>query len=219
VIRLTLAAGAEFGRNPRAVALDLVGRIGATGRRTGGVVGLTDPQAGFVTAARRQLASGDPAQLRAYLARELRDRRFDGFVRRAIEAGKPVPASTVDRMTGRYADRLLLLRGETIARTEALTAFNEARDEAFRQAVETAGIEPDAVTKKWDSAADARVRENHAAMNGQRVKFTEPFRSPGGAQMMHPGDTSLGAGAAEIINCRCISTARINHLRAVYRGR
>jgi hypothetical protein len=219
VIRLTLAAGAEFGMNPRAVALDLVGRIGVTGRRTGGVIGLTDPQAGFVTAARRQLLSGEPAQLRAYLTRELRDRRFDGYVRRAIESGRPVPRDVVDRMAGRYADRLLQLRGETIARTEALTAFNEARDETMRQAVETAGIEPEAVTKGWDAAGDARVRETHAAMDGQRVKFTEPFRSPSGALLMHPGDTSLGAGAAEVVACRCVSTARINHLRAVYRGR
>lgn len=218
-IRNTLTAGAQAGRNPRAVALDIVGRLDSTGRRRGGIIGLTEVQSGYVNRARAQLASGDPEQMRDYLTRVRRDARFDGMVRRAIQAGRPVPSDQIDRIVGRYADRLLLLRGETVARTEALAAFNEARDETFRQAVEQADIPAEAFTKVWRSAADGRVREQHAAMNGQRVQFREPFRSPSGAMMMHPGDTSLGAGPSEIINCRCISQARIDHLRAVRRGR
>lgn len=182
------------------------------GRRTGGIVGLTNQQAQFVTNARAQLLSGAPDQMQGYFSRQLRDRRFDGLVRRAMAAGKPVPAADVDRIVARYADRLLALRGETISRTEALAAFNQARDEAFQQAIDTGAIRPQNAVKIWRTAADARVRDAHAAMGGQKVRFDQPFRSPTGALLMHPGDTSRGAGASDIANCRCISVNRIDHL-------
>ena len=219
VIRTLLNEGTMLGRNPRATALELVGRVDVTGRRSGGVIGLTEQQAGYVVAARRELASGDPDQLRHYLTRQRRDRRFDAAVQRAIAAERPVPPAQRARMTARYSDRLLQYRGETIARTEALTAFNAARDEAMRQALEQTGRRPDAATKVWQSAADARVRETHRSMNGQRVDMAAPFRSPSGAHLMFPGDTSLGAGGSEVIGCRCIAQYKIDHLRRPRRGR
>lgn len=212
-IRAAVTQGTMLGRNPRATALDIVGRMSPqTGRRTGGIVGLTSQQAGFVASARAQLLSGDPAQMRAYLTRQRRDARFDATVRRAAAAAQPLPVAEVDRIVGRYADRLLALRGETIARTESLAAFNEARDEAFQQAIDTGAVRPEAAVKIWRTAADGRVRDAHSAMAGQRVRFDQPFRSPTGAQLMHPGDTSRGAGASDIANCRCISMNRIDHL-------
>lgn len=211
-IRTIVAEGTRLGRNPRTTALDIVGRVGQTGRRAGGVVGLTSQQAQFVANARAQLLSGDPEAMRRYLERKARDRRFDGIVRRAIAAERPVAASDVDRITGRYADRLLKLRGENIARTEALTAFNTARDEAYAQAIDTGAVRPENVTKGWSTAGDGRVRDTHAAMNGRRVPFREPFVLPSGARMMYPLDRSLGAPAAEIVNCRCLSVNRIDFL-------
>lgn len=217
-IRLVLREGGMLGRNPKQTALDIVGRVSAqTGRRTGGIVGLSGPQAEYVAAAREELLSGDPEKLKKYLKRKRRDKRLDGAVKRAIKAKKPLKAADVDKLTGRYADRLLLLRGETIARTESLAAFNEARDESVRQAVEAAGLEPEAVTKTWRTSGLKNTRDTHRAMNGQKRQFDQPFRSPSGAQMMHPGDTSLGAGASEIINCACVSFARIDHLRTLRR--
>lgn len=214
VIRAGLAAG----RGPRETALDLVGRIGSTGRRTGGLIGLTTEQAQYVLNAREALLSGDPTQMRTYLERKLRDQRFDATVLRAIEAGKPVAAADVAKITGRYADRLLQLRGENIARTETIGAFNAAREQAFRQAIATGALQAQNVAGIWGATGDIRTRHTHMAMNGQRREFGMPFVSPSGARMHYPGDTSLGAPASEIINCRCTKIYRVDHIAEAQRG-
>lgn len=215
VIRAGLAAG----QGPRETALDLVGRIGGTGRRAGGLIGLTTDQAGYVLNAREALLSGDPAQMRAYFDRKLRDQRFDGIVRRAIAAEQPVAAADVQKITGRYAYRLLQLRGENIARTETIAAFNAAREEAFRQAIATGALQAQNVAGIWGATGDTRTRHTHLAMNGQRREFGIPFVSPSGARMLFPGDTSLGAGPEETINCRCTKIYRVDHVGEVERGR
>lgn len=216
-IRIVVSEGTRLGRNPRQTALDIVGRVDATGRRTGGVIGLTSQQTQYVANARAQLLSGDVEQMRAYLERARRDRHFDGIVRRAIAAEKPVAAADVDRIVGRYADRLLKLRGDTIARTEALTAFSAARHEAYQQAIDL-GVKPENVISTWRTAGDGRVRDTHRAMSGQRRPWGQPFVSPSGAQMMFPGDTSLGAGASEIVACRCVKVVRIDHIAEALGG-
>lgn len=219
VIRIIVAEGTALGQNPRTTALDLVGRIGANGRRSGGVVGLTSQQAQFVANARADLLSGDAARMADYFSRARRDARLDGIVQRAIAEGRAVSAGDVDRIVGRYADRLLQLRGENIARTEAIAAFNEAREEAFRQAVGSGALQQDNVRKVWSATMDGRTRESHAAMDGVEVGLEEAFTSPTGAQLLHPGDTSLGAGAEDVINCRCMTTYRVDQIAEAMRGR
>jgi uncharacterized protein with gpF-like domain len=215
-IRTVVTAGMQAGANPRTTALNIIGRVDpATGRRVGGIVGLSSNQAEFVANARRQLASGDPQQMREYLTRRARDRRLDGIVNRAIAEGRAVRPSDIDKIVDRYSDRLLQLRGETIARTESLAAFNEARDEAFAQLIEEGKVDAQAVTKVWISAGDERTRDAHDEMHEQTVPFAQPFKSPTGAYLMHPGDTSLGAGPEDIINCRCVSENRVDFLRGI----
>lgn len=210
-IRQALVDAMMAGRNPRSTALDIVGRIDRqTQRRTGGIVGLTTAQAGYVARARAELLSGDPAQLRAYLERERRDKRFDRSVAAAIAGTKPLDAAKVARMVARYADALLLLRGETIARTEAMASLHAAQDEAFRQAVDSGAVRADQIRRVWRSAGDWRVRHSHRAMNGDSVGLNETFVAPSGARLRWPGDPT--APAAEIVNCRCHLDVRIDFL-------
>lgn len=213
-----LRQGMIAGRNPRQTALEIVGRIGETGRRSGGLVGLTAQQGQFVANVRAQLASGDPKQMAAYFARNRRDKRLDGIVKRAITAGKPVSQADIDKIAGRYSDRLLALRGEMIARTESITAMNAGREESYRQQIEAGVLAPENVTGTWSATNDRRVRHSHHAMNGQRRQFGQPFQTPSGALMNHPGDTSFGAGPEEIIGCRCVKQYRINLTAEVVRG-
>ena len=208
-IRQTVETGLADGRNPRNVALDLVGRLNRqTGRREGGIVGLTTQQAGYVTNARRQLEELDST----YFQRTLRDKRHDRTVAKAIREGKQLSRADIDRITGRYADRLLAHRGEVMARTESIASLHAGQYEAAQQLVETGKVRADQITKVWDSSGDLRTRPTHAAMDGQAVGLNQPFVSPSGARLMHPHDVSLGAPADEIINCRCFMAIRVRYL-------
>ena len=207
-IRQMLASGLAQGRNPRNVALDVVGRMSG-GRRRGGVIGLTSRQSGFVSNMATELR--DPNAMANYFTRARRDRRFDSIVQRAIRQGRSVSEANINKMTARYADRLLQYRGEVIARTEMLQSTGAARNEALYQMID-AGLPPERATKFWRSARDTRVRDTHEDMNGQDVPSDKPFVSPSGARLMFPGDRSLGAGASEIIQCRCAHEVKIDFI-------
>lgn len=209
-VRQHLATGMEQGRNPRQTALDLVGRVSrASNSRQGGVLGLTAVQERYVASARSELTSGDPAAMRNYLSRGRRDKRFDRTVEKAIREGRPVPAEMVDRITGRYSDGLLNLRGEVIARSETLSSLNGGRNEAMRQAIASGKVDARYVVKRWRATHDGRTRFTHALLDGKEVGFNEPFISASGAHLQYPGDPS--APGREHIGCRCTMELRVDY--------
>ena len=213
MVRSVIRDEIERGVNPRQTALELVGRIDpVTGTRRGGFIGLTSQEAGYVSNAREQLAGGSPADLRAYLQRKARDKRFDHHVQRALETGDPIPNRAVNRMVERYKDRLLKIRGDRIARTEALTSLNAGRKEGFEQLVEKSGVPPERALKIWDATGDGRTRDSHIGMDGQSKPINEPFVSPNGYRLQFPGDAALGAPGSETIQCRCWVKYRIDYL-------
>ena len=68
-------------------------------------------------------------------------------------------------------------------------------------------VENGATTKTWHTERDKRVRPTHKEAELQTVPIWEPF-IVGGAELMFPGDDSLGAPDEELSNCRChLSTA------------
>ncbi|WGM31496.1 phage minor head protein [Brevundimonas sp. NIBR11] len=202
--RASLTDNLARGRNPRQAALDIVGRLNrVTGKREGGVLGLSAPQEAYVRSAREELASADPAALRHYLTRTRRDRRFDRTVTKAIREGVAPPKEIAARALTAYERRLLQLRGETIARVETMTALQRGKRQAFEQAIAAGKISEADVRKAWRSAGDLRVRHTHVMLNGDSAGFNEPFRSASGSLMQHPMDQSLGAGPDEIVGCRC----------------
>lgn len=210
-LRLRMIAGMERAENPRATGLNIIGRVNrVTGRREGGLIGLTSPQMEAAAAARIELASSDPAMLRAYLQRGRRDKRFDRSVMKAIREGKALPKEIAQKAGDRYADRLLALRGETLARTEALASLHAGSHQALLQAVENGAVRADQLRRTWRSASDGRVRHTHRGLSGDTVGLNEPFTSPSGARLMYPGDTSLGAPGSEVIGCRCVVVARVD---------
>ena len=209
-IRETLTTGMARGVNPRSVALDLVGRRGASGSRVGGVVGLTSSQADWVRAYRDELAGDNPL---AALERKLRDKRFDRTVRRYAKLGEPIPAELREKMVAAYKSRALRFRAEALARTEAMAALGESRKQAMQQAVASGALREELITKVWRSARDKRVRDTHAAMDGQVVKLNEKFRSPGGALLDFPGDPSAPVG--EVVNCRCAFETHVDFLAGI----
>lgn len=200
-IQTIVEAGMRAGRNPRSIALDIIGRVDDRGVRSGGIIGLTGQQTKWVANAREELTSVPPDE--NYFTRVQRDKRFDSTVRKAIKEGRGLTPDEVETLSRRYSDNLLQLRGETIARTEAQTALAKSQDEAIRQAIDNGTLRQQDVTKIWDATGDARTRPSHMHLDGQRVGMNEAFTTADGAQLMFPLDTSLGAPASETINCRC----------------
>lgn len=206
-LRQFMSQGLLDGRNPRAVALDIAGRINrVTGRREGGIIGLASNQMDWVRDARLHLSSGDPALMRRYLQLGKRDKSLDRYVRRAIESGRPLPVDVTNRAISRLSDNYLLSRGEAIARTEMMTALSEAQREAYTQAIETGAVERQNIRKIWRASDGPNRRDNHWEMNGESVGFDEPF--PNG--LMYPHDPN--GSAEEVINCRCSMDYRIDFL-------
>lgn len=56
--------------------------------------------------------------------------------------------------------------------------------------------------KKWIDVGDKRERKTHLEVGGITFPIGEPF-SVGDSLLQFPKDTSLGASADEIVNCRC----------------
>lgn len=220
--RRVIADGFARGEGPQTIAIDIAGRVNPiSGRREGGIVGLSDPQVGYVDSMRARLLSGDPDEMMKVLGRfdkdgkwipgtgmTLRDRRYDGAVKRAIAAiakGKsnPLTRDKIDELTAKYSDRLLARRAEDIARTETASGVEMARAEATRQALEKAGLVDDAVTKEWIHQGGIRhARDTHLSMNGKTVDGMEAvFHLPDGSVMLHPHDPA--GGVKNNANCRC----------------
>ncbi len=205
-IQTMLTNGMISGNNPRTTALDIVGRIGRTGRRQGGVIGLTNQQTNFVINAADELVNLDPH----YFTRKLRDRRFDRIVRASIKAGKPLSKAVREKITARYSDRMLKHRGDTIARTETLQALNEASDEALRQIIDDGLAPRNAVVRVWRHSFSANERPGHLRMNGQERGVDESFLNPlTGVPLKHPGN----GPASEVVNCRCFVEHKIDFVR------
>lgn len=208
-IQTVLHNGMVKGANPRETALDIVGRVSpATGRRQGGVLGLTKYQATFVTNAADELDNLNSN----YLTRRLRDKRYDAAVKKAIADGKPLPASLKQTIIGRYEDKLLKMRGDTIARTETLAAINASADEALNQVIEEGLAPPNAVKRIWRHGGySADQRPGHVDMGSMKQE-----RGPGeyfinpvtGVPLLRPGE----GPASEIINCRCYLEHKIDFI-------
>jgi hypothetical protein len=216
-VRAVLEQGVIKGENPRKTAIDIVGTVDPlTKKRTGGVVGLTNNQAGWVRNGTRYLETLDSK----YFNMTLRDKRFDSIVQKAIDGGENLSSSDVNRIMTAYKNRALRYRGETIARTETIQSINRGEFIANKQLVDTGAVSNSAMTKEWDDAGDGKVRSAHRFLankygKNKGIPIDEPFQSNDGQRLMFPGDSSLGASAHEIANCRCRLHVRVNWLAGV----
>jgi hypothetical protein len=201
------------GRGPRATALDIVGRVNrATGRREGGLVGLTQGDIDATRNAMAQLRSGNASQMRQFTARAGVTTRETTLINSYISQGKPVPADLARKLVGRYSDNLLLRRGDRIARTELNGSLHDAQDEGMQQLYDTGKLRKDQVDEEWDAADDGETRPSHAFMDGQKPDADGVFTTGDGFRLRYPTDRSLGAPAKEVIDCRCRKRISINFL-------
>lgn len=212
VVEETLAEEIQAGTSFRRISRILIGERSGNGR-TGGIVGLTPSHAEAVRRARVELQNLDPAVLQRGPV-GVDGRRRGGLngndlrrVRAFIRRGEAIPAADIEAISRRYSDRLLVLRGDMIARTEANAAMNAGRIEAMQQIIDGGRVPPSAVMKVWEATPGDRTRDSHRALNQTAVPWQDVFVSPiTGAILNHPHDENAPPG--ERINCRC--TVRID---------
>ena len=216
-VRMVLQRGMLAGDNPRQTALNIVGKVNrSTGKREGGVIGLTVGQEGWVANTKRYLEQGDSK----YFSLKLRDRRFDSVVKKAMADKRKLKPSEIDRLVTSYKVKALKYRGETIGRTETLQSINRGAAASYAQAINEGKLNRSQVTKEWDDASDPRTRRTHRKMGvtygkGKGIGVDDIFVSPSGSRLKQPGDTTLDADASEIVNCRCIVKYRIDWFKGL----
>lgn len=201
-----LAVGLARGANPRNTALDLVGRINrVTKKREGGLIGLSRNQTSWSENVRSYLQNMNPR----YLKMQLRDKRFDSVVQKAMQEKKSLTKEQIEKIVVAYNNRALKFRADAVARTETMRAINRGKTEAIEQGIEQKLFDEKNVKKWWDNTKDSRTREKHVQLGmiynrKKQIPFREPFVASDGSRMMYPSDISLGASPSETINCRCV---------------
>jgi hypothetical protein len=211
-VQTMLTNGMLKGNNPRTTALDIVGRIDKTGKRTGGILGLTENQAQWVINMGEDLQDLNWSR---YKSRVLRDKRWDKVVKKSMQEGRVLPQAQRNKIVQSYENRMTKYRGDTIARTETLQSLNAASDEALRQVVDEGLAPQNAVTRIWRHSFAGNERPGHLAMSGQPRGIEEPFTNPiTGALLQHPG----AGEASEVINCRCFVEHKIDFVAVERQG-
>ena len=113
-------------------------------------------------------------------------------VNRAESAAQEVVDATINHISDPYftsPDRAV-----SIAENEG----NIIGNDDYEQRMMAKGY----TTKTWMTMMDNRVRHTHMAIEGVTIGIKDVF-DVGFSQMRFPCDTSLNAGANEIIGCRC----------------
>jgi hypothetical protein len=197
-VRFTIGDGIAFGRSNNRIALDIVGRIGASGRRTGGIVGMNAQQAQWVANMRRYIEAGD---INAVMGMTRRDKRYDKMI-----AKGGLSSAQVDKIIGRYNDRLLQSRGLTIARTERGAAVNNGVMDAWRQAADKVGFPYSRLIKSWKHGVTRDPRAWHIVVPPV-VGLDTPFTLSNGTLIQCPH--AVGADPREVINCSCRVSIRL----------
>lgn len=176
-----------------------------TARNFRNTLGLTAKQEQSVRNYKTYLETLD----RQALQRQLRDKRHDSVINRAIVDQKPLSSEQIEKMTNRYRERYIKYRSETIARTEALRAVSIGNRAALDQMINNADVDTEKLRRFWHYTGDSRTRQAHReipGMNKEGRKLDEPFQTPLGP-LMFPRDPS---GSAEnTIKCRCVEFYRL----------
>lgn len=182
-LRAAVTRGLEAGVGPRTIARGLPD-----------VLGLTPYQEGIIGNFRAALEAGDATKALGYT---LRDKRFDGQLRKLAESETPLTPAQIDRMTEGYRRKYRAYNAEVHARTAALESQRVGAQAAWKESAAELGDDV-VVVKRWNATMDARVRPEHAAMNGAEALLDGAYRSG----ETYPGEFSPW-------NCRCVETYRV----------
>lgn len=201
-VRTTLVEGMRAGKNPIQQAREIKQSVGLTERQAKAVqnyrkeletfhlkrgakswgLGNERSTKGGITVHDVDPKTGKPRD--GIEQRRLRDQRYDGKLKRAMETRKPLKPEEIDKMVSRYQERMIKARAQTIARTESLRATNVGVAETWRQAIADGKVDGNLVRKQWVLAKDERTcAECHGIAKAQPkrgIPLDALFQNPKG---------------------------------------
>ena len=139
-------------------------------------------------------------------------------------AGRPQTRFDIAALTGAVLSRKLKGRVTGIASLETQAPAETAKATEAQvltgqpPSVTGGTLRETPVVKEWVTVGDERVRESHVLADSQTMTLNAPFQV-GGELLRWPGDTSLGATAGNVINCRCSSVVSRDDVFAERRRR
>lgn len=146
--------------------------------------------------------------------RELLNKDLQGSILNLSESGQELTNENIADLTWKRNSARVAGRAKIISETETQNMSEQTKQtEADELAIAGAVITGITVTqnilkKRWSAFLDEKTRANHAVADGQVRKVTEPF-IVNGQLLNYPGDSSLGASAANVVNCRCWVTYEV----------
>jgi hypothetical protein len=202
-IRDVLVDNLSRGQSPYDAGRLIAGRVNrVTGRREGGLIGLSRPQMETVARIERAMREGDTAYMREYLGFANRDKRLDRTVMKAIREGRALAPEEAERVTRLYSNKALKYRADTISILETHSALARSKRDAFQQQIDDGKLDADLVTKKWRRTVSREPRMEHLAMASQpAIPFNAKFILPDGIQCDGPHDPSLPV--RHVVGCKC----------------
>lgn len=102
-------------------------------------------------------------------------------------------AGRVEKMAATYRRKAIALNANTNARTATLDSLKLGQHLSWQDAIDAGIVDRDKLWKRWTTVGDDRVRDEHAAMNGEEVHFDAHYSNG----ELVPGESTF--------NCRCIS--------------
>jgi hypothetical protein len=119
------------------------------------------------------------------LGYKLRDKRL-----KVTEAMTP---AQIDKAVDAYRKKFIAWHSDTVARTATLDALKKGQALAWQDAVDRGIVSGDRLFKVWITVGDDRVRDEHAAVNGESVPYNATYST---------GEFTPGSST---FNCRCLS--------------
>ena len=187
--RQALQRGLEAGTGHKAIA-----------REARKVIGLAPRQESAVANFERMLREGD----RTALTRALRDRRFDGTLRKALgPKGTGLTERQIVNMVNANRRKAIALNASVQSRSAALDATRMGQRLSFEDAIAKEFIKREETWKRRHDVGDRRVRPEHAAINLEERQFDEPYSNG----EIVSGDASFACRCSDEYFTRRLSTA------------
>ena len=150
----------------------------------------------------RRIGGTNESDARLSLAMSREQGREEGLSRQEIGVGTGVLFTR--KLRGREGGRACLETQASAELSKQVEADVLASEELEAQ-------------KEWVTVGDDVVRPHHLAVDSVQVLVSQAF-SVNAQRLMYPGDTSLGATASNVVNCRCASVPDVDAIAASRRA-